>query len=232
MRFDLVLWYGEYSIQENNNLHLVSIWGKCSHYCLFLRWANVEFSSLPSLKEEISGIAGSSPCQLSLGAGPGCPLPWQAEAVLHSLPDHSRRSWLFVYQPHTLYKEEPYKALKQVPCEFLLCLQVYKCAPPSTPRFSAVIPLGSAWSQWRIHAKFHFAVPSFFLPLTALPLHSHWHIMIFNPEHPSASIKCSRNLGTLFWAQSSHREQMPNCYVLSFSQLLHISALVDLAAHD
>lgn len=149
----------EYNIHENNNLHLVSIWGKCSHYCLFLRWASVEFSSLPSLREEMSGPAGSSPCQLSSGHQAAC--VWQPEAARHSLPDHSRRGWLFPYQPHTLYKEEPYKALQQVPCEFLLCLQVYKCAPPSRPHLSAVIPLGSTWSQRRAQAKIHFAVPRF-----------------------------------------------------------------------
>lgn len=74
MRFDLVLWYGESNIQEKNNLHLVSIWSKCGRYCLFLRWANVEFSSLPSLREEMSGAAGSShPVTWAQEQEPGCP---------------------------------------------------------------------------------------------------------------------------------------------------------------
>lgn len=60
IRFGFVLWYGEYSTQENNNLHLFSIWGKFDHYSHFFRWANVEFRSLPSRKEENSEAAGSA----------------------------------------------------------------------------------------------------------------------------------------------------------------------------
>lgn len=59
IRFGLVLCYGEYNTQENNHLDLVSIWGKCKHHSHFFRWANVEFRSLPSPKEEISDVAGS-----------------------------------------------------------------------------------------------------------------------------------------------------------------------------
>lgn len=98
MRFDLVLWYGEYNTQENSNLHLASIWGKRSHYCLFLRWAHVELSSLPSLREEMPDTAGSSHCVpgaqgrtwLSLLC-----LPWRTQAVLHRLSEHSKYSWFF-----------------------------------------------------------------------------------------------------------------------------------------
>lgn len=113
MRFDLVLWYGEYNIQENNNLHLVSIWSKCSHYCLFLRWANIEFSSLPRLREGMPGTAGSSPCHLSSGAGPGWPC--------HPSPDRQRLPCTgshttageagFLFTNHTLCTKRSYTRL-------------------------------------------------------------------------------------------------------------------------
>lgn len=66
--------------------------------------------------------------------------------------------------------------------------------------------------------------------ISLFPLNSQ-PVMSFTPKRPTASIKKS-SLGTLLRAWSSYGEQMPNCYVLQFSVLRHISALVKLAAHD
>lgn len=101
IRFGFVLWYSEYNTQENNNLHLFSIWGKFDPYSHFVRRANVEFRSLPSRKEEnseVAGGAGDGTWPYSLAVGPILLLPqlrrWARLSYTGSAADSEER-WLF-----------------------------------------------------------------------------------------------------------------------------------------